>query len=789
MSDKDKETQHSKDDLDDVKSLIGDAPASSDSLDEILSEYSKKRPPIQFPVSSVSSQPSSPSAKPPSRAAGQRKPGKVVAFPGTTPLPDLSQWEQEDTTATPSEPKPPVPSPVPGPPKSRQKVVKLGSSPEPHEKKQHNQSSKGVRQTPRTPPPTESPENPTSPVHDNKVIPFPEEESVLSSFLKDLGRKADHYADHMFEEDERTDPEEVRRLEELIPGTDQEQPEPPPSRLTRPKKKIPPPPDTDPAELARAYSKGLHGMHTRAVILAFLALLSLALLFAPALGLSLPSPLNEPVLQCGLSVVLLIFGILLSFDIIGSTLFRVTQGKIGMDTLAILSCFLTLADGLYLLLFPPELPRMPYCCLSLLHLFFLLEGLYHKRCALRISCRTASAAANPYRVTLDEATWNHRDTYSKWASTAEGFGSQIQMDDGAEQVFYRFCPLLLLGAILFSLLAARKQPSLPTLIWSLSALFTASSSLGANLVYGRSFHKIARRLAQCGAALAGWPGLSASRRADRVLITDYDLFPPGQVELNGFKLLGNHSVERVVAYTATVIQESGSGLAKPFHDYLRKLGGVMRRAEQLQCYEAGGLSAIVRGDRVLVGSAAFMSLMEIDLPAGMSLKNSVFCAINGELCGLFILLYKTSPETLSPAFDALIHEHINPVLATRDFNLIPTTLHQRFKLNVERMDFPPVKRRWELSDPTQPHNEILTALLCREGLLPFAEAAIAAKRLRWATRVGTLLCCVGSLLGLLLAAYLVSVLAYGSLAPLNLFIYLISWLVPAWLLSDWVHRF
>ena len=43
-------------------------------------------------------------------------------------------------------------------------------------------------------------------------------------------------------------------------------------------------------------------------------------------------------------------------------------------------------------------------------LFFLLHGTYHKRCALRLSCRTAAAAAEPYLVTLDEGKWNGKDT-------------------------------------------------------------------------------------------------------------------------------------------------------------------------------------------------------------------------------------------------------------------------------------------------------------------------------------------------------------------------------------------
>ena len=61
--------------------------------------------------------------------------------------------------------------------------------------------------------------------------------------------------------------------------------------------------------------------------------------------------------------------------------------------------------------------------------------------------------------------------------------------------------------------------------------------------------------------------------------------------------------------------------------------------------------------------------------------------------------------------------------------------------------------------------------------------------MRWAARMGAILCCVGSLLGLMLGAYLVSAAAYGSLAPLNLLIYMVSWLIPVWLLTSWVHRY
>ena len=273
-----------------------------------------------------------------------------------------------------------------------------------------------------------------------------------------------------------------------------------------------------------------------------------------------------------------------------------------------------------------------------------------------------------------------------------------------------------------------------------------------------------------------------------MVVTDLDLFPPGYVTLNGFKVLGDFPRERVVSYTATLIRDSGCGLERPFYDLLRTQGGLYRKAEGLCCYEGGGLSAHIRGEQVLVGSAAFMKLMEIQLPPGLNVKSAVFCAIEGQLAGIFALNYDL-PDTCFPAMDMLLREKVGPVLATRDFNLIPAMLRQRFHLAADRMDFPPVERRRELSAPDQPHSEVLTALLCREGLLPYAESIVAARRLRRAARKGALLCCAASALGLLLTYYLTAALAFGSLSPLNLLIYMLLWFVPAYLISDSAHRY
>ncbi len=629
------------------------------------------------------------------------------------------------------------------------------------------------------------------PPQEAEITPFPKKRNPLSALVHDLNQKADDYADRMFEEDEAIDKAEVRRLERLIPGTDQEE-EPdenaPPRQWRRPKRQEPPPPDVPPQELSKRYGKGLKWMRTRALLLLLLTLLALIQVLAPMAGAAFPDPLNQPHAQYAVSAGLLGLGMLLSLDVLLTGIARACRLRFGMDTLAVLACLFTLADAVQLTLSDEGPLRLPYTLVCLSGLFFLLHGSYHKRCALRLSCRTAASAAAPYRITLDPAKWSDKDTYAKWSGGQEDYGSQIQADDGAQRIFRRFCPLLVIGDVAFALMASTGGGHPERLVWSLSALFTATAAFGGALAYGRAFHKVARRLAPNGAALAGWPGIAASRSGCCVLITDGDLFPPGYVELNGFKVMADFSAERVVAYTATLIRDSGSGLTTLFHNQLRTMGGLMRNTSGLQYHEGGGLSANIRGDQVLVGSASFMKLMEIRLPQGLNVKNAVFCAVDGKLAGIFALSY-TLPDTVFPAMESLMMEKVEPVLATRDFNLIPAMLQQRFKLAADKMAFPGVERRRELSDPEQEHSGVLTALLCREGLLPFAEAITASKRLRWAARLGAALCCAASLLGMALAAYLTSMGAYTSLSPLNLLIYMLTWLAPVWFLSGWVHRF
>lgn len=431
MSDR-KDEKLNNGDLREIKSLIGDADSGGFSLDDILAEFG-----------------GNPSARPggiPVRPSRDKR-DNVVAFPGGTKRPEPEEELEE--------PDGPDDTPEDEPETDNQPEEDADeASEDTHEDENEPEDEPGESDQDDSEDEESDEEEPDQNGGDDRIVEFPQPESILSAFFKGLGRKADDYADQMYAEDENTDLNEVRRLEKLIPGTDREEHRDfDLRRLRKPRPPEPPPPDTDPHDLAKTYGRGLKALRLRALVVALLFLAALAQLIVPAVGLVWLPPLDSMAIQCWGAAGLMALGLLLGLDVLVVGLSRAFHGKVGMDSLTALACLTTLGDGVVLALTGDGAARLPYTAVALAGLWCQLHGSYHKKCALRLSCRTAAASSHPYRVTLDEGKWNGRDTYAKWSGDCRDFGSRVQMDDGAQLIFRRYCPLLLLGDILLSVLA------------------------------------------------------------------------------------------------------------------------------------------------------------------------------------------------------------------------------------------------------------------------------------------------------------------------------------------------
>lgn len=620
----------------------------------------------------------------------------------------------------------------------------------------------------------------------DNIVEFPAQEMGLTRRLERLVEKGDRYAEGMFPDDAGPDTQELRR-ERLLPGVDYEDDPthvPPP----RPKRKVADPkPDLTAAQLAGKYKKGLRFLHTRVMLALVLTLAQVYLLVAAEGRAPLPEVLRgEALVQ--LSALVLALAALAGFDVLAHGIIGIFKLRPELETVLLFAVMATAADAMTMTALNPRDGAMPYTAAASACIFFALWGRYTKRKAQRLNARTVAGRKEPYVVTLDERVWNGEDAYMKWSGEFSGFGAQAQDTDGAQRAYHMAAPILLILAPVLTLFASVGVERPENFFWCLSATLLAACGFSGFLAFAEPYHAIVNRLSKAGGAIGGWDSLHWTGRDRGVVVTDRDLFPPGAVKLNGIKLIGDVlSLETAVSYVATLVKETGSGMEKPFSDMMRSQGGLYRKAYQVVCHE-GGVTGIISGEQVIVGSAGFVELMGMAPPEGLRVKDAVFLGVDGRLVAIFALNYRMHPS-VAQALDSLIANRLNPILATRDFLVIPEMLRKKFKLKVDAMEFPSLDRRRELSSKRLGHDENISALLCREGLGPYAEAVVGGKRLVGATRMGVCFSLLGSVLGMALAFYLTLMEAYASLSAGSLLLFLLIWLVPAILVAGWTDRY
>ncbi|MCD8051393.1 MAG: hypothetical protein LUE89_06920 [Clostridiales bacterium] len=618
------------------------------------------------------------------------------------------------------------------------------------------------------------------------VVEMPTPKGKL--FRDSLGRiqdRANDFADNMFAEAEKPGGDTSN-----VPGTDEEETPPEkkrPWRERRPRKELPKAPDLSAEELASRYRLGLRFMRQRLYYTFILFLVLLYLSIAEGCGLPLPAALLNHQVMSGVLTWGLALGAAIELDILWMGLTAPWRGRPGLHTITSLAVLATLLDGLVSALVGREGP-LPFAALALLSLFGAAWGAYDRKKALYLSCRTASNSSQPYRVTLDEDQWDGISAFNREEGTAEGFGSQIQGMDGAQRIYRTWTPVLIVAAIVCAVVSSVGCGRPALLPWCLSTILVAAAPISGLLAFGQPYLRLTRRLDRSGAVLAGWDGAVSMRGKANILVKDEDLFPEGSVIMKSIKHSEGVSLEKLTGCTASMLRSAGSGLYHLFDTELRRQGGFYRRVDNLECYEAGGLTADIRGEQVLIGTFGFLNVMNIKLENGMKLRRTVYCVINKKLAGFFSLDYDMSHYSKA-AIHALVKGGVRPVLVTRDFNVIPSMLQTLYALPVSQMEYPPIERRWELSEQGKPHNPVLGALLTREGMGSYSDAVLGGRRLCAVVRLNAWIAVLASLVGVVLAFYLTWSLAFASLTPLTMLVFLLLWAVPNLAISRAADQF
>ena len=539
-------------------------------------------------------------------------------------------------------------------------------------------------------------------------------------------------------------------------------------------------PETDlseAADLCRSQHQSRRGMVPAAFAMALAPVLVLG---AQAYGVTIPwwsdSLKNQALALLGC----LTLSVLLTHQVFAEGARMLARKRCTSELLASLSAVVSALDCGAALLLPQRTAVTPYAAVSAMGLAFALWGLSRRSRGAYDTFRSAAVDDEPpYLVTETEKG------ACKQRGAVPGFYTAASADDVGVLWQTALLPVVLVATFVFAGLSSLGQGRGSDFLLNWSALLAAGATFSLPLSWSLPWSRLARHLQKAGCAVAGWAGASRIAGRKSMIVTDSDLFPPGTIQLNGVKVFGEE-LSKAASYAATLARCAGCGLERLFDGLVRSEGGRYEEAVDFSFYEEGGYSAAIHGESVLLGTASFMRKMDVRLPAGINLKTGIFLAVDRQLAAVFAVKYNAA-ENVDFALRMMRRSHITPILAARDPNITPALLKRKFYKKV-KVEYPDLSARVALSEAEQDRG-LPRALLFREGLLPYAETVVGSHRLCRAARRGVGLSLLGSAAGTLLAFYMAFLGKYSLMTPLALLAFLLLWVLPVLLMSDWAGRY
>jgi len=538
-------------------------------------------------------------------------------------------------------------------------------------------------------------------------------------------------------------------------------------------------------DAAGRFAKACNSISLRCLPASVITLLMIVTTYVYEAGMVVPFGIGYSLVHAaGMLVLCLLFVMMLCVDIIVRGVDFLIRGIPNAETLILFSCAFSLISAVFTML-SGTAAMLPFCAVSALSLIFATYGERFSLRAITDTLKTAAGSSEPYGVQAEYNEEISKSVLKKTYNRTDGFYNNLVQPDITEILYRYAAPALLIAALLLTVLVVLINGGVENSLHILSAMLAAAAPFSALLSFSIPFGTVAKTARKSGAAIAGWGGADDICYTDGVCVTDDDLFPTGTLRLSGVKVYDGASPDKAILYTASLIITSGSGLTSLFSEVLKQQGLSVTRVDNFECHESG-IGALIRGEHISTGSAAFMNLLGIRVPDDTSMKNAVYTAVNGRLVAMFAIDYKPLPSVQN-ALISILKWRIDLFFAMRDFNVTPAMVGQKFKVPFEGFVFIPAKDSYSISDPYSGKHGRMSSILIREGLGPFADAVTGGKLLRSASLFATILSIVSAALGVIIMFLMCWSGSFKSASPGNLVVFMLCMLATVLIVCGYVR--
>lgn len=532
--------------------------------------------------------------------------------------------------------------------------------------------------------------------------------------------------------------------------------------------------EMQPDKAARFYDKHIAGLRLRTRIAFVLCVLMAYISY----GLPVPGALADVGVKSAVCLIMMISVMFCGLDIITTGIMSIVRFKLHASALIAISCLLCMIDA-FLSAASVSEKVVPFCVIPALTIAFTLLGSVMNARSNKIILNTAAASKHPYVVTAEAELSGGDITLVKGRKPLDGIVRRTEEDGPDESVFGVLTPYFVVAALVLSIIAAVISKDFSSFAHILSGIFVCAAPIAMLITFPMPFFISIKSLIRSGSTIAGWSGLYDIGKAKHLIVTDGDLFPKGCVKISRTRVFAGMEPERIISFAGSIISASGSAMVHPFAELMRKAGGGLMPVEAFSVHESGGLTAMIDGEDVYCGNAAFMRLMGVVLPEKYVLNNGVYIAVAGVICGVFEMEY-TASDAVKSALEELVGSDRHAIFAVRDFNITPSMLSVKFDMPTDGFDFPPYSERYAISGAEPSEASKPAALISREGLSALVSLADHGKMLFSRIRLSVMLSVVSAVVGMLVM-FILSLSALPSVV--TALSYLLAWLLITVILS------
>lgn len=532
--------------------------------------------------------------------------------------------------------------------------------------------------------------------------------------------------------------------------------------------------EMQPDKAARFYDKHIAGLRLRTRIAFVLCVLMAYISY----GLPVPGALADAGVKSAVCLIMMISVMFCGLDIITTGIMSIVRFKLHASALIAISCLLCTIDA-FLSAASVSEKVVPFCVIPALTIAFTLLGSVMNARSNKIILNTAAASKHPYVVTAESELSGGDITLVKGRKPLDGIVRRTEEDGPDESVFGVLTPYFVVAALVLSIIAAVISKDFSSFAHILSGIFVCAAPIAMLITFPMPFFISIKSLIRSGSTIAGWSGLYDIGKAKHLIVTDGDLFPKGCVKISRTRVFAGMEPERIISFAGSIISASGSAMVHPFAELMRKAGGGLMPVEAFSVHESGGLTAMIDGEDVYCGNAAFMRLMGVVLPEKYVLNNGVYIAVAGVICGVFEMEY-TASDAVKSALEELVGSDRHAIFAVRDFNITPSMLSVKFDMPTDGFDFPPYSERYAISGTEPSEASKPAALISREGLSALVSLADHGKMLFSRIRLSVMLSVVSAVVGMLVM-FILSLSALPSVV--TALSYLLAWLLITVILS------